>query len=607
VLKLYNYINLVIMRMFLSQLKIIVAGDMQDDQNCYMPNESQSYLHSKKSFEQVNNKEETFKPTDDFTNQEDTHNLEYASSLYECTPVQNTRSIEHYSNESFDKESCNSEMNGELMQEDNVSLHNSYGHMENDMKNFGEDGESYNVLAERDKVEFSFDTDALSIEEDSKVGDDKNIGTYCEKNSNVEVQNANKNPHNSIVHQSSNDHYEQGNEKFMEDERRNGPHYERNYQKSSNFKGNEYYHRQHGNYNRSNFKETNMHAQTYNRINNSFMRRRFEDFRGRRRFNDRDIPSHTRECRFQDFRKYSHYSTTSRQQMFSRRTNFKENKYSLPHARHGNELHDLRNSRKRNRFSQGINSFHDEKARQNYKNVSRPSSPSAHREVPQINHSRKRPRRSISPKSNEDDKTSHKDKPPSDAEKSPTPGFSDCRNRRFRVGSSGLGGYSPRRRRSETAIKTPSPPPRSPDRRKTRAWDMVPVGIDSKVVAAIAAAHTAQQAVAKQVSTLSSISPLVSMNIINPNNNLNVASNPNLSTIIPSILHQVNQPLTTVTLTQATRSIRRLYVGNVPSTVSDGELMEFMNAAMLSANANHIPGTKPCINCIVSLLIKILY
>lgn len=53
------------------------------------------------------------------------------------------------------------------------------------------------------------------------------------------------------------------------------------------------------------------------------------------------------------------------------------------------------------------------------------------------------------------------------------------------------------------------------------------------------------------------------------------------------------------------RSIRRLYVGNVPQTVSDGELMEFMNAAMLSANANHIPRTKPCINCMVWFLIKI--
>ncbi|KAG0587157.1 hypothetical protein KC19_2G144100 [Ceratodon purpureus] len=293
--------------------------------------------------------------------------------------------------------------------------------------------------------------------------------------------------------------------------------------------------------------------------------------------------------------------------MFSRRTNFNENKHNTAHGRYGNEPHNLRGSRKRNRYSEGISSFHDSpKTRESYTKASQQSSPSIHREVSEPHNSRKRSKRSISPTSDEDDKTSHKNNLPSDTEKSPPPGFSECRNRRFHVGSSGLGGYSPRRRRSETAVRTPSPPPRSPERRKTRAWDMVPEGIDSKVVAAIAAAHTAQQAVAKQVSTLSSISPLVSLNIINPTNNLNVASNPNLSSIIPSILHQINPPLTTVTLTQATRSIRRLYVGNVPSTVSDGELMEFMNAAMLSANANHIPGTKPCINCINLLLPKML-
>lgn len=140
-----------------------------------------------------------------------------------------------------------------------------------------------------------------------------------------------------------------------------------------------------------------------------------------------------------------------------------------------------------------------------------------------------------------------------------------------RFGFSGLGGYSPRRRRSDAAIKTPSPPPRSPERKKSRAWDLPPVGMDSSLVAAMAAAH--QAAAAQQAVALASVSSLVTMN--------------------PAV--------TAVTLTQATRPFRRLYVGNVPATVSDGELMEFMNAAMLSANANHLPGTKPCINCLVNV------
>lgn len=139
-----------------------------------------------------------------------------------------------------------------------------------------------------------------------------------------------------------------------------------------------------------------------------------------------------------------------------------------------------------------------------------------------------------------------------------------------RFGASGLGGYSPRRRRSDAAVKTPSPPPRSPERRKPRAWDLPPAGVDSSIVAAMAAA---QQAAAQQAAALASVSSLVTGN--------------------PAV--------TAVTLTQATRQYRRLYIGNVPPTVSDGELMEFMNAAMMSANVNHLPGTKPCINCLVNV------
>lgn len=135
---------------------------------------------------------------------------------------------------------------------------------------------------------------------------------------------------------------------------------------------------------------------------------------------------------------------------------------------------------------------------------------------------------------------------------------------------SGLGGYSPRRRRSDAAIKTPSPPPRSPERKKPRAWDLPPVGMDSGVAAAMAAAH---QAAAQQAAAFASVSSLVT----------------------------ANPALAAVSLTQATRNLRRLYIGNVPATVSDGELLEFINAAMLSVNANHLPGTKPCINCMVNV------
>ena len=174
--------------------------------------------------------------------------------------------------------------------------------------------------------------------------------------------------------------------------------------------------------------------------------------------------------------------------------------------------------------------------------------------------------------------------------RSPTPPSGGFNNRYHRFGgyTSGLGGYSPRKRRTQAAAMTPSPPPRSPEcRRKPKAWDMTPPGLDHNVIAAITAAHVAQQ---KQTFTMLSMQPSPNMM------SLHVPSFPPITTFKPSICHQIVSP---VTLTHGTRSVRRLYIGNVPSTVSDGELLEFMNAAMLSINAHHLPGTKPCINCTV--------
>ncbi|KAF9608152.1 hypothetical protein IFM89_007538 [Coptis chinensis] len=53
-------------------------------------------------------------------------------------------------------------------------------------------------------------------------------------------------------------------------------------------------------------------------------------------------------------------------------------------------------------------------------------------------------------------------------------------NHGWRHGGRGsrLGGYSPRKRRSEAAIRTPSPSPRSPER-KSAGWDLPPVGTGS--------------------------------------------------------------------------------------------------------------------------------
>lgn len=165
-------------------------------------------------------------------------------------------------------------------------------------------------------------------------------------------------------------------------------------------------------------------------------------------------------------------------------------------------------------------------------------------------------------------------------------------NWRYSGGTSGIGGYSPRRRRSDTAVKTPSPPAHLPERKP--AWDLTPGGMDSNMVAAMVAAY---QASTQQISSSSNAAALSTISLSTPNSQ---KSNVSASSFVPSVFQQVNPFVDTVELTQSTRPSRRLSVSNLPSSISDGELTEFLNSAMLSASANHLPGTKPCISCVVS-------
>lgn len=164
--------------------------------------------------------------------------------------------------------------------------------------------------------------------------------------------------------------------------------------------------------------------------------------------------------------------------------------------------------------------------------------------------------------------------------------------RRYGGGTSGLGGYSPRRRRSETAVKTPSPPAHLPERKP--AWDLTPGGMDSNMVAAMVAAY---QASTQQISSSSNAAALSTISMSTSNYQ---KSNVSTSSFVPSVFQQANPFVDTVELTQSTRPSRRLSVANLPSSISDGELTEFFNSAMLSASANHLPGTKPCISCVVN-------
>jgi len=578
---------------------------MADDEDHYLSSAPPNYSMSTRLFEHTNCKdEEILNPIDGVSNQIKENDLKYESSPYTCNLMKNIENIGNYSNNSSHEESCNSELDGNPMEDDNTSMQISHSDMHNDINNYDVENENINLIKQNEMKGSSSDNHFFLADEVLKVDENNSGGKNYESSSNHDIQEVNESLNENTLQHSKNINCEERKKKYVEVEKRKELKIidELHYQKGSNSKFDEHNHRSHSDCKRSNFKDVNTTRETFNKIGNKFLRRRFEGFKDRRRVNhDPNMPFRVQEFKPQGFRKGFNHPRNPHHNVFLRRPNFNDRRNNMSHIRYRSEFHHFKNSRFKDHFHDRTKSFYRENSKDNYKNSSQQTPPSLHKEKPYLNHSSKRSKRSRSPLPNEDDIPSDKDDHPIDTKRSISPNTSESRHhRRFKSGSSGLGGYSPRRRRPE---KTSSPPPRSPpDRKKIRAWDVAPPGIDSKVVAAIAAAHTAQQqVVSKTISTVSSSSPIIStMNIINPTHNLNITSNPTLSSsMMPSILQQVNQPLSTVTLTQATRSIRRLYVGNIPPTVSDGELMEFMNAAMLSANANHIPRTKPCINCMV--------
>ncbi|KAL6532438.1 hypothetical protein OROGR_014408 [Orobanche gracilis] len=162
---------------------------------------------------------------------------------------------------------------------------------------------------------------------------------------------------------------------------------------------------------------------------------------------------------------------------------------------------------------------------------------------------------------------------------------SSSQNRRNTGHSSGLGGYSPRKRKSDAAAKTPSPTRRSPEK-KTAGWDLQPV--EKKSIMAS--------------STLPNLPPT-------PNQNaLNIKEFPGVTSVTPkvkpvAVFHQTlssqMHAIEAVQLTQATRPMRRLYVENLPPSASEKDLIECINKSLLSYGVNYVQGTQPCISCII--------
>ncbi|KAL5711954.1 hypothetical protein ACHQM5_014175 [Ranunculus cassubicifolius] len=144
-----------------------------------------------------------------------------------------------------------------------------------------------------------------------------------------------------------------------------------------------------------------------------------------------------------------------------------------------------------------------------------------------------------------------------------------------------LGGYSPRKRRSETANKTPSPPSRSPEKKNGR-WDL-PTG-SATVPADVQSSH---QSVAVNHNVFNGVS--VVLKDVGP------LSADMLSSVLVSKATDVT--VDPVQLTQSTRPLRTLYVENLPASASDKSVMECLNNFLMSSRPNHLQGAQPCISC----------
>ncbi|PKA54151.1 Splicing factor U2af large subunit B [Apostasia shenzhenica] len=149
---------------------------------------------------------------------------------------------------------------------------------------------------------------------------------------------------------------------------------------------------------------------------------------------------------------------------------------------------------------------------------------------------------------------------------------------------SGLGGYSPRKRKTEAAIKTPSPTVRSPEK-KGATWDQPPPGTSKTTTGSIVPDFTLP---ADKIVEVTSATPTLATMKVQP------------ATAIDPAFVFINASVESVQLTQATRPLRRLYIENLPQSASEKSLMDCLNDFLFSCGAYHIQGSKPCISCIIN-------
>lgn len=241
-------------------------------------------------------------------------------------------------------------------------------------------------------------------------------------------------------------------------------------------------------------------------------------------------------------------------------------------------------------------------------------SPKSHHETSKLKRRRSRSRehdernrKSVSPTSRAHKRTSHLERGHEDMSSHFSKGkagrqHSDDRNRVASNGSSGhyrrhggstsgLGGYSPRKRKTEAAAKTPSPINRSPEK-KSAKWDIAPAESNSPFASSVQ-------------SSLQTLNKTASSSVLPEGVNTNTVTS-NAANALTEVSYNTSSSkqhisIESVQLTQATRPLRRLSVENIPPSTSEKALIEFFNNFLLSSGVNYVHGSVPCISCHVSL------
>ncbi|CAN4120567.1 unnamed protein product [Withania somnifera] len=163
---------------------------------------------------------------------------------------------------------------------------------------------------------------------------------------------------------------------------------------------------------------------------------------------------------------------------------------------------------------------------------------------------------------------------------------SDSHSNRHEGSTSGLGGYSPRKRKSESAVKTPPPTNRSPER-KAAGWDLPPASAGTSGTGSVpSSVKSSMQSATPNTHQFSSVVPGSSFTT----KTAGISYNYLLSSI-----HAIDS----VQLTQATRPMRRLYVDNLPNSASEKDILDWINNFLLSSGVNRIQGSQPCISCMI--------